>query len=78
VLVHLLGAVVAIAAWGYLVRLAIDLGRDARDDPSAMAWGVAALATLGAAICLLLVFVLLGRMRDAWAGRRRHVRGRHR
>lgn len=76
--VYLTAAVLAAAAWAYLVRLAIDLGRDARDDPTAIAWGVALLVTLGAAVCLLLVFVLLSRMRDAWAGRRVRVRGKHR
>src|SRR4051794_31207100 len=77
---HLVAAVVAAAVWAYLVRTAIELGRDARDDPSAMAWGVAVLVTLAAAVFLLLVFVLVGRMRDAWAGRRVRVRvrGKHR
>ncbi len=74
---YLVAALAAAAAWVYLVRLAIELGRAARDDSDAMAWGLTVAATIGAAICLLLVFVLLARTRDAWAGRRRRVRGRH-
>jgi hypothetical protein len=75
---NLVAALAAAAAWVVLVRAAIDLGRAARDDPGAMAWGLTVVATVGAALCLLLVFVLLARTRDSWAGRRRRVRGRHR
>jgi hypothetical protein len=76
--VYLVAAVVAAAVWAYLVRTAIGLGRDARDDPDTTAWVLTVAATIGAAVCLLAVFVLLARMRAAWTGRRRRVRGRHR
>ena len=63
VAVHLLGVVAATVAWVYLVRAAITFGQAARDGQGA-AWAVCAGATLGAAACLLLVFVLLAR---GWA-----------
>ncbi len=77
----LLGAVVAVlaaAAWVYLVRVAIAFGRAARTDGGVVAWLLTAVATLGAAACLALVLVLLARGRDALRGRARHGPGRHR
>ncbi len=56
----LLGAVGAGVAWFYLVGAAIDFGRVARSGDS-LAWTFTAAATLGATVCLLLVFVLLSR-----------------
>ncbi len=55
-----LGAVAGSGAWLYLVRAAIDFGGAARggDTP---AWAFTAAATLGASVCLVLVFVLLSR-----------------
>jgi hypothetical protein len=63
VLLHLLGVLGAAGAWVYLVRAAITFGQAARDGRGP-AWAVCAGATLGAAACLLLVFVLLAR---GWA-----------
>ena len=51
------------AALVFLVRAAIDFGQLARDGNGA-AWAFCAGATLGATLCLLLVFVLGARM---WA-----------
>ncbi len=48
-----LGAVVALAAWGFLVWAAIDFGRTARGGDSG-AWTFMALASLGAVACLFL------------------------
>lgn len=58
-----LGVVAAGAAWVYLVRAAIDFGQVARDG-RVVAWGVCGAATIGAAVCLLLAFVLVARI---WA-----------
>ena len=64
IVLHLVGTVVAAAgAWVFLVRAAINFGQAARDGRGA-AWAVCAGATLGAAVCLLLGFVLLAR---GWA-----------
>lgn len=56
-----LGAVAAGIAWYFLVIAAIDFGRLARGGES-QAWLFCGAATLGATICLLLVFVLLARV----------------
>jgi hypothetical protein len=60
-----LGAVVALAAWGFLVWRAIDFGRTARAGDSG-SWVYLALAALGAVaclfLCLWLVTVLLRRL----------------
>lgn len=56
----LLGAVVGVVVWFYLVGAAIDFGRVARDGKT-IAWVFTAAATVGAAVCLLLVFVLVAR-----------------
>jgi hypothetical protein len=46
-----LGALLTLAAWGFLVWLAVDSGRSARGGDSAQ-WGVLAAASLGAVACL--------------------------
>ena len=56
----LVGAVVGVIAWFYLVNAAIDFGRVARNG-KAVAWVFTGAATVGAAVCLLLVFVLVAR-----------------
>lgn len=61
------GITAAIVAWGYLVWLAIDLGRQARTGDSA-AWGLLAVACLGAVACLFVGLLLLARLADAWRG----------
>jgi hypothetical protein len=71
----LLGAValvVAVVAWVALVVVAIDLGRAARVDGGTTGWLLTGAATVGAALCLTLVFVLLARARDALRGGGRH------
>ena len=59
-----LGALVALAVWGFLVWLAIGSGRSARGGDSAK-WGLLAAASLGAVVslfvCLWLVTLLLRR-----------------
>ncbi len=56
-----LGAILAGVAWVYLVRAAIEFGRLARGGDQ-MAWAFTAAATLGATVCLLLLFVLGSRV----------------
>jgi fatty acid desaturase len=56
-----LGAVGAGLAWLFLVRAAIEFGRLARDGQS-LAWAFTAAASVGAAACLLLMFVLGARV----------------
>ena len=63
VLLIVLGVLAATGAWVFLVRAAIDFGQAARNGQG-LAWAVCAAATLGAAVCLLLVFVLVAR---GWA-----------
>jgi hypothetical protein len=57
----LLGSGVAAVAWFFLVGAAIDFGHTARNGQTT-AWAFTAAATLGAAVCLLLVFVLVARL----------------
>jgi len=71
-------ALLAAVAWVYLVTVAIAFGRSARDDGGAAAWSLTVVATLGAAACLALVFVLLVRARETLRGRARREPGRHR
>jgi hypothetical protein len=52
-----LGITAAVVAWGYLVFLAIDLGRSARNGESA-AWSFLGLATIGAIACLFVAMML--------------------
>ena len=56
-----LGAVAAGVAWVFLVKAAIDFGRVARGGDQA-AWAFTAGATIGATLCLLLLFVLVARV----------------
>jgi hypothetical protein len=56
-----LGAVAAGVAWVFLVKAAIDFGRVARGGDQA-AWWFTAGATIGATLCLLLLFVLVARV----------------
>ena len=77
-LTSLLAALVVAVGWVYLVLAAIDLGRNARADSDTQGWVFTVIATLGAALSLLLVFLLLMRARDAWSTRRPRARGRHR
>ena len=60
---YVVGVLLAAAAWYFLVRAAIDFGRVARDNGGA-AWVFCVGATVGATVCLLLLFVLVVR---AWA-----------
>ena len=55
------GAIVSGAAWFFLVRAAIDFGQAARGGQTT-AWLFTGLATLGATVCLLLLFVLVARI----------------
>ena len=59
-LLHVLGVLLAAGAWTFLVRAAITFGQVARDGRGA-AWTVCGGATVGAAACLMLAFVLLAR-----------------
>ena len=77
----LLGALallLATLAWFALVVVAIDRGRSARLGGGTKDWLLTGAATVGAALCLTLVFVLLGRAREAYRNRVRHAPGRHR
>ena len=56
----LAGAVAAGVAWFFLVRAAIDFGQLARAGDS-QAWAFTGAATVGATVCLLLMFVLVAR-----------------
>ena len=56
-----LGALLAAVAWVYLVSAAIDFGRLARHGQST-AWLFSGGASLGAVVCLVLVFVLVARV----------------
>ncbi len=56
----LVGVVVSVLAWGFLVRAAIDFGHTAKSGQP-VAWAFVGGATLGAIGCLLLTLVLLAR-----------------
>ena len=73
-----LALLLAVAAWVFLVKAAIDFGRTARSDGDVTDWLFTIAATVGAALCLTLVFVLLARTRDALRSRVHHEPGRHR
>ena len=62
-LLLVVGVLAASGAWLFLVRASITFGQVARDGRGA-AWAVCGAGTIGAAVCLLLVFVLLTRI---WA-----------
>lgn len=84
----LLAALVALAlaVWGLLVLVAVDVGRSARSGSSGNsgAWTVLVLASLGATACLFVGMVLalrlvaLVRGRDLPSPRRPRVKGGHR
>lgn len=77
----LLGVVAAAAAWVFLVRAAIDFGRAAREGHGSAGWALTGGAGFGAALCLLLVFVLLTRAWEQMRSRGRRPRAepaRHR
>jgi hypothetical protein len=61
VVAHALSIVVAVVAWWWLVRGAIDFGVAAREGDG-QAWAFLALASVGAIGCLLLALVLAGRL----------------
>jgi hypothetical protein len=65
----LLAAVVAGAAWWFLVRAAVDFGRSAADGDGAARWAFTLVAGVGAALCLTLVFLLLVRIWEERAPR---------
>lgn len=56
-----IGAAASGVAWVFLVNAAIDFGRVARRG-DAMAWVFTGAATIGATVCLLLLFVLAARL----------------
>ena len=58
---HLLGAVLAGVAWLVLVRVAIDLGTDARTDGDARDWGYVVLTGVAAVVALVLAMQLIAR-----------------
>jgi len=60
--VSALGVLLSAVAWFFLVNAAIEFGQAARAGRS-VAWLFTLAATLGATLCLLLVFVLCAR---AW------------
>lgn len=55
------GITVAVVAWGFLVRSAIDFGVSARSGED-RAWWFLVLASVGAIACLFLAFVLVARL----------------
>lgn len=73
----LLGVLAAAAAWWFLVRAAVLFGRSAVQDGAVAGWAFTGLASVGAALCLMLVFLLLARIwekrtpRGPAGGRRR-------
>lgn len=56
-----LGMTAAVVGWGYLVVLAISFGGDARNGDTP-AWGLLALAAVGAMACLFLALLLGARV----------------
>ncbi len=62
-----LGVTATLVAWGFLVWAAIDFGGQARSG-EATAWGLLALATVGAAACLFVTLILAGKIIDAFRG----------
>lgn len=61
-----LGVTVAVVAWGYLVKAAIDFGTAARSGQSD-AWWFLGLASVGAVACLFVALMLVSRItRRLW------------
>jgi hypothetical protein len=58
----LLGTLVGAAAWWFLVRAAVDFGRAAIAGEGHGRWAFTVVAGGGAALCLMLVLVLLSRI----------------
>lgn len=56
-----LGVTLCVVAWGYLVKAAIDFGTSARGGES-QAWAFLGLACLGAAACLFVGLILIGKL----------------
>jgi protein-S-isoprenylcysteine O-methyltransferase Ste14 len=54
--------VAAVLAWVILVSAAINFGQDAAAGGGAAGWAGTVLAGIGATLCLLAAFVLLGRL----------------
>ncbi len=73
-----IGAMLGVAAWWFLVRAAVEFGRAAIDGDGAARWAFTVVAGGGAALCLMLVLVLLTRIwedrppKRLAGGRRRH------
>jgi hypothetical protein len=63
-----LATLVTLVAWGVLVFAAIDLGREARSGEST-AWTFLVLAGVGAAACLFVALILVGRLVAVLRGR---------
>lgn len=61
VLLPLIGTILAVIAWGYLVWAAIHFGTAARGGDS-HAWAFLALAAVGAMACLFVGLLLAGRV----------------
>ena len=61
VLLLAFGITVALIAWGYLVKAAIDFGVQGRDG-SSQAWTYLGLASLGAVACLFIGLMLVARL----------------
>ena len=55
------GMTLAVVAWGYLVKAAVDFGSEARGGESD-AWWFLALASVGAVACLFVGLLLLARV----------------
>ena len=62
------GITLCVIAWGYLVYAAIDFGTAARGGSGGSAWGLMALASLGAVACLFAGLLLVSRLLAALAG----------
>ena len=56
-----IGITLGVAAWGYLVKAAIDFGVQARNGTSG-AWTYLALACVGAVACLFVGLMLVARL----------------
>ena len=60
-LLFALGVTLAVVAWGYLVKAAIDFGAEARSGQQE-AWWLLGLASLGAVACLFVGLMLFARI----------------
>ncbi len=71
-LLLVVGVTVAVIAWGYLVKAAIDFGVQARSGTSG-AWVFLGLASLGAVACLFVGLMMVSRLlRELGITRPRH------